>query len=362
MVLIIIIAAILLVYLITIILFKNGLKKVFIPTLTDAINIKVSIVISAKNEERNLENLIKALDEQEYPKEFFEVIIVDDNSKDATLAKTKSLISEKHNFTVISNTNPDLPPKKGALALGIENANNDFILITDADCTPLPGWINTFVSKFRDGYDFIFGIAPFNEQNSSDINSFACFDNLRSTLLTFSASGLGMPFSASARSFGFKKDSFNRIGGYKNTFQTLGGDDDLLLQAAIKNNLSIGTVTDRQAFVYSNSPFTFKEFIAQKKRHIKTSHYYLLKNKLLVGYWHTINLLCFISILLVPFSIYFLALFATKMIADFYTIKNRQSDLAYNFYDYEIPLFQFLYELLVVFHFINSFTTLKRWR
>ena len=356
------IIAILIVYITTIIIFNNGIKKAFVPYSSEAINIKVSIVIAAKNEERKIEALITALENQDYPKDMFEVIIVDDHSKDATLAVTKSLISDKPYISVLSQSNTGLPPKKGALALGIENAVNDFILITDADCTPLPGWIKAFVSQFRDGYDFLIGAAPFHQKNNSDINSFVCFENLRTTLLTFSAAALGMPFSASARSFGFKKDSFNKLEGYKHTLQTIGGDDDLLLQEAVKNNMSVGTVTDRKAFVYSDTPFRFKEYSQQKKRHLKTSHYYLLKNKIFVGYWHIINILFLFSILLVPFSIYFISLFAVKMILDYKIIKKRQSELAYNFSDYEIPLLQFLYELMTIYHFLNSFTKLKRWK
>ncbi len=357
-----IIAVILIIYLITILYYNKGIKKSFTPTSPEAINLKVSIVVAAKNEDRKIENLINALNKQDYPKDLFEVIIVDDNSRDTTLATVKKLISDKPNFTVLTHNNPDLPPKKGALSLGIEKANNDFIMITDADCTPLPGWIKFFVSKFRDGHDFLIGVAPFNEQSNSDINAFICFENLRTTLLTFSAAGLEMPFSASARSFGFKKESFYTLGGYKNTLHSIGGDDDLLIQEAVKNKISVGTVTNREAFVYSNTPFTFKEYAYQKKRHTKTSHHYLTKNKLLVGYWHGINLIAFLSILFMIFSIYFAALFFVKMIVDFTTVKKYQSLLAYYFSPVEIFFYQFLYELLIIFHFFNSFTKLKSWK
>ncbi len=357
-----IVVSLIIIYYITIAVFNKGLKRVFIPGSTEAINMKVSIVVAAKNEERNVENLITALDNQEYPKDLYEVIIVDDNSRDSTLANIKSLLSDKSNVKVISNTDTELPPKKGALALGIEQAQNDFILITDADCTPLPGWIKSFVNKFRDGHDFLIGLAPFNQQKSSDISTFVCFENLRTSLLTMSAAGLGKPFSGTSRSFGFKKESFYKIDGYKNTLQTLGGDDDLLLQEAVKNKMSVGTVTDLQSFVYSNTPFTFSDYSRQKKRHLKTSHHYLLKNKLLVGYWHLINLFFLFSILLVPFSIYFLVPVIVKMLTDYSIIRKRQSLLAYNFENPEIPILQFLYELMVIYNFINSFTRLKKWR
>lgn len=361
-ILLVFIVLLLIIYLITILIFIKGIKKAFVPTSSDIINLKLSIVIAAKNEDRKIENLIKALDNQDYPKDMYEVIIVDDNSKDTTLATTKSLISDKFNMTVLSQNNPELPPKKGALSMGIEHAKNDFILITDADCTPLPGWIKAFVGKFRDGYDFLIGAAPFHQQNNSDINSFVCFENLRTTLLSFSAAELGFPYSGSARSFGFKKDSFNKVGGYKNTLQTMGGDDDLLIQEAVKNKMSVGTVTNREAIVYSNTPFSFKEYAHQKKRHTKTSHHYLFKNKILVAYWHLINLLALFSILLTLFSFYFFPLFVLKIIIDLSIIKKRQSDLAYSFSNFEILLLQFLYELLIIFHFFNSLTKLKRWK
>jgi cellulose synthase/poly-beta-1,6-N-acetylglucosamine synthase-like glycosyltransferase len=362
MIIIPVVAALLIIFLITIYIFNKGIEKAFSFSSSESSNLKVSVIIAAKNEERNIEKLISAIDEQDYPKDHYEVIIVDDNSKDSTYARTKSMISDNQRFKILQNDDSGLPPKKGALEIGIRNAQHEFILITDADCTPLPGWIGAFVNKFRDGYDFIFGIAPYHQSKYSDVNSFACFENLRTSLLTFSAAALGFPFSASARSFGFKKESFNKIGGYKSTLHSMGGDDDLLLQEAVKNNMSVGVVTDRKGFVYSDAPFTFKEYSQQKKRHTKTSHHYLFKNKILISYWHIINLLFLFSLLLIPFSVYFSALFITKMICDFMIIKKRQSELAYNFNDYEILLLQFLYELMIIYNFINSFTKLKRWK
>lgn len=359
---IVVVSLLLIIYAITISAFNKGLKRAFIPSSSEAINLKVSVVIAAKNEERNVENLIRALDKLEYPRDQYEVIIVDDNSRDSTAARIKTLISDKSNIKLISNTDTELPPKKGALALGIEQTQNDFIMITDADCTPLPGWIKSFVNKFRDGHDFLIGLAPFHQQKNSDLNSFVCFENLRTSLLTMSAAGLGIPFSGTSRSFGFKKEAFNKLEGYKNTLQTLGGDDDLLLQEAVKNKMSVGTVTDLKGLVYSNTPFTFSDYSRQKKRHLKTSHHYLLKNKLIVGYWHLINSFLFLSILITPFSIYFLAPFLVKMLSDYTTIRKKQSYLAYNFSNPEIPILQVLYELLVIFNFFNSFTPLRKWK
>ena len=45
---------------------------------------KISVIIPARNEEENIGSLLQALQLQTYSREFFEVIVVDDNSTDTT--------------------------------------------------------------------------------------------------------------------------------------------------------------------------------------------------------------------------------------------------------------------------------------
>ncbi len=44
----------------------------------------ISIIIALKNEEEKIETLVASLNELDYPTEYFEVIFIDDNSKDDT--------------------------------------------------------------------------------------------------------------------------------------------------------------------------------------------------------------------------------------------------------------------------------------
>ena len=112
---------------------------------------------------------------------------------------------------------------------GIEASKFPFILITDADCIVSPQWLKSCAAVFHQGYDFIFGPAPFYPENNF-INNVSCYENIRNQFLTFSFANIGLPYSASARNFGFTKEAFQKIGGYKNTTDTLSGDDDLLIK------------------------------------------------------------------------------------------------------------------------------------
>ena len=202
----------------------------------------ISIVIALKNEEENIETLLASLSKLDYPTDFFEVIFIEDNSEDGTYRTIFEQIKEFENFKVYKLQNENKSGKRNALEVGISKSIHPYILITDADCEPQKDWLKAYSNKFADGFEFIFGIAPFYREKSL-VNRISCFENLRNSILTFFTANIGLTHSAAARNFGFKKTSFEKVGGYSKTTDTLSGDDDLLLREAVKNHLKIGTVT-----------------------------------------------------------------------------------------------------------------------
>ena len=320
-----------------------------------------SIIIAAKNEELNIPSIIKSLQKLDYPEENFEVIIVDDNSSDNTYNVAKGLIQNISNFYVMKVGDKEFPAKKGALSFGIKKAHNPFILITDADCRPQEDWLKFYLEKFQDGYDFIFGHAPFY-QNNSIVNKISCFENLRSALLIFFTSKTGITYSASARNFGFKKLSFEKIKGYSNTSETLSGDDDLLLREAVKNKLRIDSILNRRSFVYSKTKAILSDYFNQRARHTKTSFYYLPGRQFFLSSWHLLNLFFLFSPILVIFNKLFLFLFFIKLLIDSITIKSLQKNFGYRFSILEILYLQVIYELFLIVHFINALFNKDKWK
>lgn len=322
---------------------------------------KLSVIIAAKNEEKNIDQLINSLSNLNYPEENFEVIIVDDNSDDNTYDLIQEQIADKNNFRLLKADQKKLEGKKGALLIGIESAQNNFIVIADADCKPEINWLKAIASKLDAGFDFVFGVAPI-ESGKTLVQKLSAFENLRNTYLTIAAVGINIPYSASARSFAFRKKSFERTGGYSNTTQTISGDDDLLLREAVKNKMIIGTLIDPEAFVYSAAPASFDEYKKQKIRHIKTSFYYSLKQKLFLGIWHLVNLASLFSVLLTLISPIFLLPFLVKLFFDLFIIIKHQQDLGQDFRFYEIIYLQILFEIFIVINFFNSIFNKSEWK
>jgi len=319
----------------------------------------MSVVIAFKNESSNLPTLLSSLNQLNYPKDKFEVILVDDSSDD----DYKSVIENfkgRINIKLVNATDKILPAKKGALEIGIKEVSFENIVITDADCIVPSEWLQYYSYYFSLGYDLIFGVSPFHEENSFT-NKLSRFENLRSSILTFFFAKEGLPYSAASRNMGYTKKLFNKVKGFSNTTETYSGDDDLFIREAVKQDAKIASVMNDKFFVYSNTKNSIKEYSAQKGRHTSTSHHYLLKHKIIIALWHTTNTFFLFSLLLIPIDMNFILPFLAKIFTDLILIKSLQSLLHYDFNPYEIIYLQIVYEMMLVISFINSFRFSLRW-
>jgi len=324
-------------------------------------SVNISITIAAKNEAENIDGLIESLKNLNYPGEMFEVIFVDDNSTDGTYDKVKSRTGAIKNFSVLESKTFGVNGKRDALSFGIKNSKYSYILITDADCRPQSNWLQSYSNKFNLGYDMLFGIAPFY-QHEYLVNKISCFENLRGILLSFPMTSLGLPYTATARNFGFTAKAFKLLGGYSKTKDTISGDDDLLLREAVKNKIKIGLVTESGSFVYSETKNSFKKYLQQKARHTQTSFYYLIKHQIILGFWHLLNLSFLFSPLLMFVNPLFGILLPAKLIIDFGVVKSKQKQFGYNFSPIEIFYFQIFYEMLLIIHFFNARFSGIKWK
>jgi hypothetical protein len=92
----------------------------------------------------------------------------------------------------------------------------------------------------------------------------------------------GMAYMGVGRNLSYKKTVFFRHKGFSAHNHVPGGDDDLFInKATTKKNTAI--VIDKDAFTLSAPATTWKQWIAQKKRHYTTSKYYKGVHQFLLG-------------------------------------------------------------------------------
>lgn len=104
----------------------------------------VSVIVAARNAERVIPSLLAALNAQTLPRERFEVVIVDDASRDQT---THEVAQHNGDARLIA-----LPETHGAYAArnrALREATGDVIAITDADCLPAPDWLERLLAALE---------------------------------------------------------------------------------------------------------------------------------------------------------------------------------------------------------------------
>src|ERR1051325_5400686 len=151
----------------------NELRNFSVNTATS--QIRISVIIPARNEEHNIGKLLASLELQTYQKDLFEVIVVDDHSTDNTVSIAKSFGFVKLIQLQLNDINSY---KKKAIETGIVAASGNLIVATDADCIVQPNWLKT-IAAYKEKTNAVFIAAPVvMENNSTLLQTFQSLDFL----------------------------------------------------------------------------------------------------------------------------------------------------------------------------------------
>ena len=118
----------------------------------------ISIVIPSYNESQNINEIyrrtievIKKLSVKKY-----ELIFVENGSKDNSLELLKKINAENKSVKVISLSRNF--GYQSAIAVGLKYSENDYVCVMDGDLQDPPEIISKFVDKIKEGYDVVYGI------------------------------------------------------------------------------------------------------------------------------------------------------------------------------------------------------------
>jgi len=315
-------------------------------------NKKSSIIICYKNEEEDInENLPLILQQS-----FEELILVDDNSTDNTLERLNTYDSKKVRILALQNTSAG---KKKALAKGIQVADNDIILLTDADCRPASQYWSALMG-YRDT-PFVLGYGPMNKVKGI-VGLFSRFETYITALQYLSYALIGIPYMGVGRNMRIDKETVVTNKDKVKGSNLASGDDDLMINTlANKDNTTICIHSD--SFMYSNPKTTLKSFLNQKTRHISTSVYYRPIHQILLTLFSASQLIFFIGLILglvlgtITFKIALLLLVTKWVIQQAINLpimkKLKEEDLFWKFPILDVLFFVYLL-VMPFYYFINK--------
>ena len=281
----------------------------------------ISVIIPARNEESNIGELLRALEQQSYPKQLFEVIVVDDHSSD----RTADIVQQFPGVRLIQLKDVAVNSyKKKAIEEGIAVTKNSFIVTTDADCLPAPHWLST-IASFKQKNDPVFIAAPvsYYTREKSLLADFQTLDFL--VLQGISAVSVQKKLfgMCNGANLGYDKEVFFEVAGFAAIDKIASGDDMLLMQKIRKKfPLRVQYLKSKQAIVSTEPANSWKKFFNQRLRWASKARHYNDTNIFLVELLVYLFNLSFLALLTASawdyrFLFWLLALWLAKTIVEF---------------------------------------------
>ncbi len=105
----------------------------------------LSIIIPVRNEGKVIVNLLEDIRNQSYKN--FEVVVVDDHSRDNTYESVVPYTINDNRFKLLNSKGEG---KKAALTQGVQDSHGEIIVTTDGDCRVGGSWLTSLSSYFQD--------------------------------------------------------------------------------------------------------------------------------------------------------------------------------------------------------------------
>ncbi len=226
-----------------------------------------SIVVPTYERPERLRNCLTALARLEYPRDCFEVIVVDDGSR----ASPEPVIAP---FYSRLDLHLSCRPHRGPAAArnaGAGQARGALLAFTDDDCMPAPQWLAALVERYGDAREWMLGGQTANAL-SGNLYSEASQLLIGYLYQYYNANPDGARFVTS-NNLAVPTELFHRVGGFDETFPRAAGEDRELCDRWLWRGHRIGLVPDaivrhahplglgsfwRQHFAYGAAAWQFR--------------------------------------------------------------------------------------------------------
>ena len=227
----------------------------------------VSVIISIRNGEDALPDLIQDLLSQDYKGEY-EVILVDDDSDDDTANIIKEISKQDNHFIFQSSSKgkSSLQFKKRALDAGIEIAKHEWLLFSDVDCRLPSSWITGMASYFQPDNDYVIGHSNVKMGNKI-LNIFQSLDFFLLLVSARGAANLHCALACTGQNQAYRKSLYVNVGGFIRIKDQLQGDDSLFMNICKKwGKARIIFADDSKCHVYSRKEKKWLPLLIQRLR------------------------------------------------------------------------------------------------
>ncbi|MEO1438001.1 MAG: glycosyltransferase [Bacteroidota bacterium] len=194
---------------------------------------RFSILVPARNEVLNIQECLDAILLQNYPAHQFEVIVLDDFSTDKTPNIVQNYSDDRVRLIQLSDhVDPENSKafKKLGLTLGIQQAQFEHIVTTDADCTMERQWLSQLAYAFEQSDAVMLAAPVLFRPSNSVLGQFQQLDFM--AMMGVNAAGIGLRwhYLGNGANLAYSKKAFEAVEGFQGIDDLASGDDLMLMQ------------------------------------------------------------------------------------------------------------------------------------
>ena len=367
LIIILIISALYLIYILAFTFGLYNLKEKFF-TFNNKNNVKASVLIAARNEEKNIGKLLKSLYNQTFSKELFEVIIIDDHSEDETISIVENFLKE-HKDINLKFFKAEKEGKKHAISQALHLAENELILVTDADCFLKETWIESIVNFYKEENCKMILSPVLLSPAETFFEKIQVLEHLSLIVSTAGSAAIGFPVMCNGANMAYERLAALEVEKQRKDFNIPSGDDMFLMEYFIKNYgaENVKFLLSKTAIVKTNTCKNISEFFRQRRRWVSKTKSYtswkILSTAFVVLFFNLSIISLLVSALFSPTLLipYFLLTFL-KFLIDYPLLRNITTFMNQkNLLIWTLPL-EFVYPFYAVFTAISGMLINVKWK
>lgn len=179
----------------------------------------ISIIIPTFNRPGMLTLCLESLTRQDYPKEQFEVIVVNDGG-DQDLSAIVEPVSKIINVRLMNQRKAGPATARNT---GVASSNGQFIAFTDDDCTPSADWLTVFASRLQQNPSRMYGGHTINALKGNIYS--AASQSLVDYLYGYAEAHRGHARFFTSNNIAVARNMFESVGGFDTSFPGACGED-----------------------------------------------------------------------------------------------------------------------------------------
>lgn len=194
----------------------------------------VTVVVYARDNGADLEEMLPALIDQDYPGNW-EILVINDG-KDEGITDVVNLFSTRMageanrpplRITFIPEEAHNLSRQKLAVSLGVKGARYSYLILTSALCRiGSREWLKRMCRHFAAGKEVVIGWAPMKGLDSL----FDRYDEVATATVWLDAGLRGKPIRGTGYNLGYSRRLFHEVKGFSRSLNLRAGDDDIFIK------------------------------------------------------------------------------------------------------------------------------------